>query len=112
MLDLSVFQREYWEVKLFDGSIIHISKPSQRLVIDMMAVQQTFADLNTNPDKYTVEDILKEFNDILMKILNNNKEEKKFTIKYIEQNFDLEIGNVFISEYMEFVNQIQNRKNS
>jgi len=111
MLDLSVFKKEYLEIKLFDGSVVNIGKPSQRLVIDMMAVQQTFEDLNANPENHKVEDILNEFNQILLKILNNNKEEKKFTIKYIESNFDLEIGNVFISEYMEFVNQIQNRKN-
>lgn len=110
MLDLSVFQREYLEVKLFDGTTIHIAKPSQRLVIDMMALQQKFTDCSI--DESDIQSALTDFNDIICKILNNNKEEKKFTIKYIENNFDLEIGNVFINEYMDFVNQIQNRKNS
>jgi len=102
-LDLTAFQRDYFEVKLPNGEIINIGKPSQGLIIDMMAMEQK---INEGADN-----ILELFNDIIIKIINNNKENKKFTAKFVKENFDFELGQIFLNAYMEFVQEIQSNPN-
>ncbi len=103
-LDLTVHTKRYFEVTLPDGEVINISKPSQGLIIDMMAIEQAAKDIDTNK-------ALDMFNDIIVKILNNNKEAKKFTVKYVKDNFDFEIGQIFLTAYMEFVQEVQSNPN-
>ena len=41
-LDLTVFQEETFEVRLSEEETLHVKKPSQRLVIDLMNYEKEF----------------------------------------------------------------------
>lgn len=107
-LDLTAFKKDYFEVKLPDGETINIGKPSQGLIIDMMAMEQKIKEIDTE----NTSDLMAIFNDVILKIINNNREEKKFTGKFIEDNFDFEIGQIFLNAYMEFVQEVGSNPNS
>lgn len=101
-LDLTVYAKQYFELTLpKDDEVINIGKPSQGLIIDMMTMEQKINDDNA----------LDMFNDIIVKILNNNKEGKKFTVKYVKDNLDFEMGQILLTAYMEFVQEIQSNPN-
>lgn len=102
-LDLTAFKRQYFDVTLPDGTEIQIGKPTQSLIIDLMAMEQQI-----NED---AGEMIELFNDVILKILNNNKEQKKYTAKYVQQQFDFEVGQIFIMAYMEFVQEIQSNPN-
>lgn len=105
MLDLQSFQRETFEVKLFDGSVINLNKPSQRLIIELMGLE---AKLNKNASPTVA---LNSFIEIILSILNNNAEGLKFDREYVETYFDLEIGQAFVQGFMEFANGVNSDPN-
>lgn len=107
-LDLTAFKREYWEVTLFNGETINIGKPSQGLIIDMMAMEQKVKEISEDNNA----EMMSVFNDIIFKVISNNKEQKKFTTKFVKDNFDFEIGQVFLYGFMEFVQEVQSSPNS
>ena len=65
VLDLSVFEEETMDVKLAGGVVVHIKKPTQRLVIDMMGLRH----INENLPE---AQILAKVNEMAGKILSNN----------------------------------------
>lgn len=106
ILDLKQFKKKTMEVALLDETTVHLKKPTQRLIIDLMDMEETVKENQNNPKV-----ILELYNDILIKILNNNDDNREFDLTYINQYFDLDIINVLITEYMKFVNEIQSEKN-
>lgn len=98
MIDLSLYKEQTEEVKLFDSSVIHLKKPTQGLIIEMMAVEN-------QKGKKPLE-IIKEVNTVLAKVLSNNTEEKQFTTDYIQDNFDIALATSFIKGYMDFATKI------
>ena len=83
MLDLGKLQQKLYKVKLLDGTILQIPKPSQLLLKKMM-------DLEKTENKAT--DLLYEINNILFEIFNTNKNGIKYTLEDIEKMFDLSIA--------------------
>lgn len=71
ILDLSVFQEETLDIKTVDGRLLHIVKPTQRMVIEMMGFREI--DENTPP-----EEIAAALDRIALMILNNNREGVRF----------------------------------
>lgn len=104
-LDLSVFQEETFEVKLSEETTININKPSQRLVLDLMEYEKHFSN-KKDPKK-----VVDSFVELIVKILNNNKEGLKFTREYVENKFSFEIGVVFIKSYIDFVSEVNSDPN-
>lgn len=71
ILDLSVFQEETLDIKTADGRLLHIPKPSQRLVIELMKFREI-------DDDTPAEEIVAELNRMAGLILNSNREGVKF----------------------------------
>ena len=108
MLDLSVFQKQTFEVKLMDGQVIHLLKPSQRMLIEMMSYEAEFK--NTKREK-DLDKIFDTFNSMILNILNNNDDEKVFDKEYVNKYFDFEVGTALMNGYMNFVNEINSNPN-
>lgn len=105
ILDLQSFQQRTHEVRLFDGEVIKLTKPSQKLVIDILAYEEKMKDTSN------VKAVLDSFVSLIMDILNNNTEGRKFTRGYVEKYFSFELGMVFIQSYIEFVQDINSDPN-
>lgn len=100
ILDLQSFQQKTHEVRLFDGEVIKLCKPSQKLVIDIMAYEEKVKDTSN------VKQVLDAFVSLLVDILNNNLEGRKFTRGYVEKYFSFDIGMVFLQSYIEFIQEV------
>lgn len=73
MLDLSLIVNKY-EIKWFDGQVLHLSLPSQALLMRIMKVDE-IADPN---EQFTA------ITEILREILNSNSEGREFSKEDIE----------------------------
>lgn len=105
-LDLSTYQKQYYELVLFNGTTIHINKPSQALLIDIMAMDERTREAAEDGFK-----LMEIYNEIIVKILNNNKEKVEFTLDYVKENFDFEIGQIFLADYVKFVTEVNSNPN-
>ncbi|UVX70647.1 MAG: hypothetical protein [Bacteriophage sp.] len=108
MLDLSVFKEKTFELKLFDGEVLNLKRPSHRQVINMMAYEQTFKNKNNHKN---VEKMVSTFSQMILDILNNNVEGKTFDQDYVEEYFDFNLGMTLVQAYMEFVQEINSDPN-
>ena len=104
MLDLNAFQEKTFEVKLLDGTVVELRKPSQKLVIDIMAHEEKLK--HKDPKK-----VLNSFINIMVEVLNNNTEGREFTRGYVEKYFSLDLGSLFLGAYIDFVKDIQSDPN-
>ncbi len=107
MLDLSVLKEKYWELKMFDGEVLMVKRPSQKMVVDMMSYEDTFKAHQKNP-KLMIE----AFVDMLSEILNNNANGIKYSREYIAEHFDFTVGMAVVEGYMTFVTEINSDPNS
>lgn len=105
MLDLSVLKEKYWELKMFDGEVLLIKRPSQKMIMDMMGFEDTFKK-EENP-KIRID----AFVGMLSQILNNNINGKKLSDDYIASVFDFTIGMAVVQNYMEFAGEINSNPN-
>lgn len=108
MLDLSVFKEQYFELKLFDGEVLKLKKPTQRMVIEMMAYEQTFKDKKNHKN---IEIMVDTFSQMIVDILNNNANEREFTKQFVEENFDFTLGLTLVQAYMNFVQEVNSNPN-
>ena len=93
MLDLTK-QRNDYELKWFDGEIIHLPLPTQEMLLKVLKLED-------------VEDLEKQMDElikIVKELLQNNREGRVFT----EEDFsllDLNIINLLMEDYMNSINQ-------
>lgn len=99
ILDLSIFDEETLDVKMLDGTIVHLKKPTQSLVIAMIRLRELSE--STPP-----EEALAALNGITLKIMNNNADGIVFTAEDVAE-LKLGVKNAIISEYSEFTLDFQ-----
>lgn len=104
MLDLSVFQEQTLDIKMLDGEVVQIKKPTQALVIEVMKLRN----INTKDDGVEIISVL---SDLVYKILNSNKEGKTFTKEFIDKTLDFNMCMAIVQAYGEFIMEIQNNPN-
>ncbi len=98
---MSVYEQRYIDLKLLDGSVIHLKKPTQALALKMTLLAQYIVEPDINV-------IITALNEVLINILNNNKEEKVFTLADIE-SWEVELKNAVIEAYQSFLFELQNQ---
>lgn len=108
MLDLSVFKEKTFELKLFDGEVLNLKRPSHRMVIEMMGYEQTFKDKKNHKN---VDKMVNTFSQMLLDILNSNTQGRVFDLEFVEENFDFNLGMLVVESYMEFVQEINSNPN-
>lgn len=103
IIDLSVFQEETLDIKLLDGSLVRITKPSQRMVIEMLKFKELGE--NTQP-----EELIHAINKIVVNVLNSNDAKKFYDIKFVE-DMNLQMKLAIIKAYSEFITGVQSNPN-
>jgi hypothetical protein len=99
ILDLSVFEEETLDVKLSDGKVIRLKKPTQALVIAMLRLR--------NMSENTPEEAaLAAMNGITLKILNNNADGMTFEMSNVE-HLSVDAKSALLFGYSEFAAQLQ-----
>lgn len=111
-LNLSTYIPTFWDVTLPDGTVVNLKKPTQKMILEIAASQKKAADINKNPTAYSVEQAMEISDDLVLKILNNNKENKTFKKDYIEKNFTNEMITALFNGYIEFVAEVNSDPNS
>ena len=100
MLDLTTaFGNQTYEIKLFDGSVLHLQRPTQ-------GIQQTMLDLapvvkDSTKAAKAIPTIIKVFVDIL----NRNAEGKTFEVKDVTADYSFEVVMYVINDYFQFWNK-------
>ena len=61
MLDLQSFKEKSFELKMFDGEILKIKRPSQKMVIEMMGYEDTFKKNKNLSNRQRLERLYKFF---------------------------------------------------
>lgn len=93
MIDLSrTVKSKLFPIKLVDGSIIKLKAPSQKMLIDMV-------EMNNCED---VEDQLRTVYDLLLHILNRNTDSRHFDLEQVTDEIDLQTAMIVIEEYINF----------
>lgn len=105
MLDLSVLSGRTWELRLFDGSIINIRKPSQKMVMEMMLYERLFKEAGREAEK------IEKLAELVRDILNNNTDGKEFTKDFVNSEFSFDIAFAVIKGYMEFTQELNSDPN-
>lgn len=91
MLDLTNI-RSFYELKWFDGRVLHIRKPSQRLLEKMLSLE------NLNHEEQLVC-----YWELIRDILNSNTDNIIFSNEELEKELDIELSQVIIEDYLNTV---------
>lgn len=106
MLDLSVLAQETLDIKLLDGEIVHIKKPSKGLLIELNK-----ADLEMEKET-NFEKMVEMLERITAKILSNNTSKKMFVAEQLEElDIDYSLQTQIFKAYLEFVTKSLNNPN-
>lgn len=106
MLDLNVFQDKFFDIKLFDGEVINLPKPTQATILKLTKLETDIKKYGDNSEK-----LLGSFTEIIVHILNTNKEGKKFTKNWVDENLNFTMNKAILEGYMEFANDLTSDPN-
>ena len=98
MLDLSFINNdELFEVKLIDGRILHLKRPTQSLQSFLMIL----LDNNNLKDSEMLDSIFKAFT----RILNRNEEGIAFNAEDLAEEYGAEVAAIVINDYFTYWNE-------
>ena len=99
ILDLSVFDTETADIRFGDGTVLHLKKPTQRMVIHMLAMK------DIDESKPPLE-IVAALDRMCIEILNNNTEGVAFDAKSVAA-LDPDKKTAILREYSAWATQLQ-----
>lgn len=91
MIDLSKRKQELYKIKLEDGTILKLKKPTQSMLTQMIEMSQEIDDN---------QELMKQVFILLTSIFNRNINDRAFTQQQIEEMLDLEISMEIIQDYL------------
>ena len=94
MLDLTQVKK-YYELKRFDGEILHLNMPSQEILMKIMKLEEL----------EDIEEQLVQFKNIIVNILQDNKEKRVFSDEEINE-LSLDIIQLILEDYLSSVNAV------
>ena len=101
ILDLAAYQEETADIRMADGTVLHLRKPSERLVLELLRLK----DVDPNGDPKQIVDTL---NRVSTAILNNNANGISFRTEEVEKLFyDQKMA--IVSAYNDFATTLQAR---
>ena len=99
MLDLTLMnKKEYYELRLIDGTELHLRRPTQAMV-QFSLVLQGLADNNKQLE--TIEAI----SNLFARILNRNIEGKKYEAAELAEEYAFDVIAYVITDYFGFWNK-------
>lgn len=100
ILDLNVFVQETLDIKLLDGSVIHILKPTREQVIKI-------ANLQHLKQTAKAEVAFDRMDSLVLDILNSNDAETIFDRDYVEQQLNIRMRIAIITAYSAWIGEIE-----
>ena len=104
MLDLSAIKKNYYEIKLVDGTELNLDKPTQAMVefcINAMNMAKG--------DEVNIEAI-HALASLFAKILNRNIEGKKFSEEQLSDEYDYQLIAYVIKDYFDYWSAESNKQ--
>lgn len=92
MLDLSKVNDKLYEIKMIEGNVLHIRRPSQYFLQRIIEVR----------DK--AEEAIDTLYDIVLSIFNNNVDNKVYDKEYVSQ-FDIGTIATILEDYIVFTSE-------
>lgn len=99
MLDMSQISERYWEIKLRGGTILSVENPKVKTLKKIDGLQK---------DK---DDPLASLCNAVSISLSKNKQGKKITPEYVEENFDIDEIKTILDSFFTWVREVQNSPN-
>lgn len=99
ILDLSVYREQTLDIRTEDGKLLHITKPSEAMIIELMQ----FREIN---DDTPPAEIIAALDRITTLILNHNKEKITFNESDISA-LSMEAKTAILSAYSKFATELQ-----
>lgn len=97
MLDLTnIYANKTYDVKLLDGSEIHLKRPTQAIQENIILLQQ----YQNKQDK--AAEVMQAMMDVFVRILNRNEDSRAFTAEEIQDEYDVTIAMFVIQDYFAF----------
>lgn len=91
MIDLSKRKQELYKIKLEDGTILKLKKPTQAMLMTMIDLSQEKEDEN---------EVLKGVFSILTRVFNRNTDNRVFSQEEIQEMLDVEIAMEILQDYL------------
>lgn len=93
MINLQEIANNNYELIYFDGTVLHLKKPTQALLRELLAVSEL--------DDEEVDKMFDVVYTVITKTLNNNIEQRDFTEEQVREDFDIQTAFLFIQDYIE-----------
>lgn len=104
MYDMSVLKKRYFSMKLKNGLRLDVEPPTVKSLKKIMKLS------NVDAENFNEED----FNGLtegLAIALSKNKQNKKISTEFIDENFTIDEIQSLLTEYFGWVDSIKNEKN-
>lgn len=99
MLDLTTAYSELYQVKLIDGTILTLNRPTQALQESIMRLQKL------GEKGKDIEGIMKETMLIFCRILNRNTNGIEFNLEDLQEEYDYTLALLVMGDYFKFYSQ-------
>lgn len=94
MLDLGKIKQDLYKIKLADGTILKIKKPTQAMLLTMVEFR--------NADEKEDIELLGDLYVLMLRIFNRNTNDIEFSMDDIQEMFALETALIVLKDYMDF----------
>lgn len=94
MLDLGKIKQDLYKIKLADGTILKIKKPTQAMLLTMVEFR--------NADEKEDIELLGDLYALMLRIFNRNTNDREFSMEDMQEMFALETALIVLKDYMDF----------
>lgn len=92
MLDLGKLTQQFYQIKMIDGEVIDLKKPSENLLRKLFKLQEL--------DETDIK-VINTLYDILTEVLNNNVNSKVYKREDIVNQIDVGTASLVLQDYLE-----------
>lgn len=91
MIDLSKRKQELYKIKLEDGSVLKLRKPTQAMLMTMIDLSQ---------EKEDEVEVLNGVFAVLTRVFNRNTDNRVFSQEEVQEMLDIETGMEVLQDYL------------
>lgn len=100
MLDLAVICGSLYEIKLLDGTVLKLKRPTQEMYETILSLSKSVKKMEDG-DMGIIDAVMEVFT----AILNRNDKGIKFTKEQLSDDYDFLVAMTVMSDYMKFYSQ-------
>lgn len=100
ILDLQAYEEETADIRMADGQVLHLKKPSEALIIELLRLQHI--------DTAKPEEIVAALNRVCRAVLNNNTDGDAFSEESVN-GLSYDAKTAIITAYTAFATELQSR---